>query len=288
MSDIRALLKARRHELQVSHPLAAYSSSGQLQCTLCAINVKHAAAWEGHLGSKMHRMNMVRLREQERLEEQGKVQEVEVEKNEVKRKAGEEAIAADGPSKKRQKPDVRSATESNAGSSSLRHLPADFFSDPSQAPPTLSSGESDDDEPEPRGSLGRNIPSASADAVLDEEWNRFQQTVINAPDQRETYDHATITAEPQLVPDVAAGFPAQLQDGQPHTQQDPGDSKADEEKERRHKEQEERELIMDRLVEEERAQEEADMRVSVMKNRLEAIRRKRETVRSAKMKPTSP
>ena len=58
----------------------------------------------------------------------------------------------------------------------------------------------------------------------------------------------------------------------------------DEEAKRRRKEQEERELIMDRLLEEEQAQEEADARVSVLKSKLEALKRNREAARAAKAK----
>ena len=53
------------------------------------------------------------------------------------------------------------------------------------------------------------------------------------------------------------------------------------EQERKRKEQEDRELIMDRLLEEERAQEEADSRVSALKGRLEMLRRQREAKKAA-------
>jgi zinc finger protein 830 len=53
-----------------------------------------------------------------------------------------------------------------------------------------------------------------------------------------------------------------------------------EEEKRRWRAQEEAELVMDRLMNEERAQEEADARVSVMKARLEAMRRQREAKRA--------
>ena len=41
-------------------------------------------------------------------------------------------------------------------------------------------------------------------------------------------------------------------------------------------------MIMDRLIEEEQAQEEADARVSVLKNKLEALKKKREAAKAAK------
>lgn len=55
----------------------------------------------------------------------------------------------------------------------------------------------------------------------------------------------------------------------------------DEEALRRRKAEEERELIMDRLMDEERAQEEADARVTVLKSKLETLRKQRELLRAA-------
>jgi zinc finger protein 830 len=46
---------------------------------------------------------------------------------------------------------------------------------------------------------------------------------------------------------------------------------------------EERELIMDRLLEEERAQEDADMRVHLMKKKLESLKKRREATRALKV-----
>lgn len=284
MSDIRTLLKARRQEARVNHPLAVYSSSGQLRCVVCETIVKHATAWEGHLGSKAHRMNALRLRQEAQLrEQQSREAEAEAEVVEsvaapAKRKAGEGSpgnAGDDGSLKKRQR--AESASEGGNGPS---HLPANFFSDPSQAPTHVFSEDSDDDEGPPL--VGKPAPVSTTNALLDEEWMRFQNAVINAPDNRETYDRATVAAEPELVLDETGGFPSQLQAHQPQDQQDQGDPGPQEEKA---KQWEERELIMDRLMEEERAQEEADMRVTVMKNRLEAIRKKREATRSAKPSP---
>ncbi|KAF8556161.1 hypothetical protein OG21DRAFT_1506772 [Imleria badia] len=154
------------------------------------------------------------------------------------------------------------------------HLPSDFFSDPSRAP--FSSFNDSDSDAETGTTAGITKPAdGGGDSSLDQEWMQFQQSVINAPDAAATYDHATIIAEPELVSDPSEGFPT-LDDTHAPTV-----TKVDED-ERRRKDQEERELIMDRLMDEERAQEEADMKVTVMKNRLEALRKRRETSRSAK------
>ena len=64
-TDVRALLKAKREEVRITHPLAAYGAGGQLRCSACGTPVKPASAWEGHVGSKAHRLAVARMREAE-------------------------------------------------------------------------------------------------------------------------------------------------------------------------------------------------------------------------------
>jgi len=265
MADVRALLKAKRQEARVNHPLASYTTTGQLRCSVCGTNIKHASAWDGHLGSKAHRTNVTRAKEEEKAREQ---QQAAQEVQSSKRKADEESSGGDIAKKQKIEP---------AGSTPPGTFPSDFFSDPSKAPPPPSY-DSDDDEVD-------SLPTAPApvserhvafgQSELDQEWIKFQHAVINAPDTRETYDRATVFAEPDLVSGVAEGFPPLQGEESPEAE-----GKLDLEQERRRKEWDERELIMDRLLDEERAQEEADMKVSVLKSRLEALRTKREVGRT--------
>lgn len=90
MSDVRALLKAKTKERapQIQHPYAAYNSSGQLRCSLCATLIKfnNPAAWKTHIESKSHKQMV----EREKSSAKGK------------RKADEEMdVDSDGGSKKR-------------------------------------------------------------------------------------------------------------------------------------------------------------------------------------------
>lgn len=272
MADVRALLKARRQEARITHPYAAYSSSGQLRCSICGLAIKHASAWEGHLGSKGHRTAVVRAREEQRRKDEAAAELEEQQRESTplgKRKSPEPDADEDEdmePEAKRAKP--------NAG------FPADFFSDPGRVLPEL-----DDEMDEEEGAGGEENgapPSTSQPAGgLDDEWTRFQREVINAPDSLETYQNATIMAEPEMAPEVPEGFP------QPSGTEMEVEKPLDEEELRRRKEQDERELIMDRLLEEERAQEEADMKVTVMKSRLDALKKKREAAKAARTKGTS-
>lgn len=266
MSDVRSLLKAKRQEIRIDHPLASYTSSGQLRCSVCETNIKHPSAWDGHLGSKAHRTNAARIREDER---RRKELELEEEAKRLKRKVPEDDMNEDfGSTTKKSK--VASAPQLSVSS----NLPSDFFSDPSRAPlPSFNDSDDDDDETDPTAAITQ--PADGGGSSLDQEWMQFQQSVINAPDAIATYDRATVVAVPELVSDPAEGFPTHDDiRATPATKVD--------EDERRRKDQEERELIMDRLMDEERAQEEADMKVAIMKNRLEALRKRREASRSAK------
>ncbi|THH06685.1 hypothetical protein EW146_g9538 [Bondarzewia mesenterica] len=107
MSDVRKLLKAKRQEARVVHPYATYGAGGQLRCTACGVGVK--VAWEGHVGSKAHRVNVARVRKEE--EERRKVEEerVRVEEEEEERK---------------RRVDGGEENEEEEGG-----FPADFFSD---------------------------------------------------------------------------------------------------------------------------------------------------------------
>ncbi|KAJ7674166.1 hypothetical protein B0H17DRAFT_1082395 [Mycena rosella] len=270
MADVRALLKAKRQEARISHPLASYTQNGQLRCVACG-PVKHAAAWEGHLGSKLHRTTVARLKEQDRLREaQRMADEAGNEMQQIhiangKRKAEEHDSESDTESKRRKVDDPSSA------------FPTDFFSDPSRAPLPPPSDEEEDDP-----SSAQPGPAPAPATSLDSEWERFQRDVVNAPDHRDAYENATIMAEPELASEIPEGFPPQHTDDAPEQP-----NKLDVEEARQRKEQDERELIMDRLLDEERAQEEADMRVTLMKNRRDALLRKRNAARAAKLEAST-
>ncbi|PSR88754.1 hypothetical protein PHLCEN_2v5105 [Hermanssonia centrifuga] len=271
MSDVRALLKAKRQEARVNHPFATYTSSGQLRCLACGTVVKHASSWEGHIGSKSHRMNAVRLRG----EEQKRAVVSDEVKAEKRKAEGDGASEVDLKRRRTDIEDEESKPEVNNTPHSSNGFPGDFFSDPSRAlPPPISDDEEEDQQPIPPSQ-----PPLQATDAIDLDWQIFQQTVLNAPDKHETYERATVFAEPVLAPDVPDGFPI-TQNGEPN-QAEP-EPEFTEEQLRKRKDQEERELIMDRLMDEERAQEEADTKVMILKNRLEALRKQRGQRRSTK------
>jgi len=259
MTDIRALLKAKRQEAHVAHPFAAYSASGQLRCTACGTIVKHASAWQGHLGSKLHRTSVTRLKEEEL---RRKIQREEGGQGE-KRKADDQHADPERTELKRP-----GEVKEDFDTPKSTTFPHDFFSNASrELVPSMPPSSSDSQD-------GEDIPQKEL-STLDLEWEMFQRDVVNVTDDRETFDRATLAAEPELVSQTTEGIPIrQTEESQMETS-----NNMDDETTRRKREQDERELIMDRLLDEERAQEDADLKVSVLKNRLDALKQKRRAAR---------
>ena len=279
MSDVRALLKAKRQEARIQHPYASYTSTGQLRCTACETVVKQASAWAGHVGSKGHRENVTKQRTRQAAN-QG-----EVARSTGKRKVGQEKTLEDEefystsePKKRKVTPDSPSEPTPEPSSA----FPSNFFSDPSRAPIRSASDDSSDE-----GEHNNSIPILRevADNPIDLEWQRFQQEMLNSgpkPDvqRHETFQRATIFAEPELLEEDMLGLPTRepLQAGVTVAETPKN------EESRKRKEDEEKELIMDRLLDEERAQEEADAKVMLLKGRLEALKKKRNEAKAVRAK----
>lgn len=257
MADVRALLKAKRQEARIAHPFAAYTPSDQLKCVVCGTLIKHASAWEGHLGSKLHRTNATRLKE---VKTRGIQENTEEQSVSGKRKA--EMDESDKQTDKK-----RRMAEGHGHSNPVHELPNDFFSDPSHVPviPEFPSEESNDDA----NDINLAKTTAHSTSVLDLEYDLFQRGFLK--DHSQTYDQATIVAEPVPASPYIPGFPASTE------------VLAQNEGEKETRDYEERELIMDRLLEEERAQEDADMRVNLMKNKLEGLKKRREVMKALKL-----
>jgi len=158
-------------------------------------------------------------------------------------------------------------------------LPNGFFSDPFHIPviPEFPSDESDNDTNDinPAKTTTSTFESRSLQApstsVLDLEYDLFQRGYIESTDHSQTYDQATIVAGPVLASSYVPGLPTTTAVSVPN--EDNKDTR----------DYEERELIMDRILEEERAQEDADMRVQFMKNKIEGLKKRREAMKALKV-----
>lgn len=278
MSDVRALLKAKRQEARIQHPYASYTSTGQLRCTACGTAIKQVSAWAGHVGSKGHRENVARQRTLH-VTDQG-----EATRSTGKRKVEEGDTSEDEELRPTPEPKKRKVTPDDLPKQTPEHssaLPSDFFSDPSRALiSSVDDDSSDEDEEKPI-----QIPRETTNNPIDLEWQRFQQEMLNSSnltphDQRhEAFQRATVFAEPELLEDDMVGLPTREA---PH----PGVVVAEvpRNEESRKRKEEEKELIIDRLLEEERAQEEADAKVVLLKGRLDALKKRRDEAKAARAK----
>jgi len=270
--DARSLLRAKRQEAKIVHPYASYTT-GTLRCTICSLPVKDGAAWDGHLGSKSHRKNLARVKEEQRAAE-------EAEAALVAQQQQEQRASSSGATKRAAPED----TDAGSAAKKIRTgsgFPSDFFSDASRAIPAEEDMDSDEDDEDDGPSAAAIPPPAEPKGALDLEWEAFQREVINtdvaAEEKEEAYARATVAAEEQLF-DELEGFPAELAArraaAQAGTEAVPDESLVEEETEQQkqaRKEQDDRELIMDRILEEERAQEEADNKVAMMKVRGQSL-----------------
>ncbi|EJD48998.1 hypothetical protein AURDEDRAFT_135910 [Auricularia subglabra TFB-10046 SS5] len=275
--DARSLLRQKREAARVEHPYASYAS-GSLRCTVCGVAVKDGGGWDGHLGSKAHRKNLARVREEQKAQELQQQQQ-------RKRPAPEEA--QDEPERVDKKRRVEPPSQPNAGG----RFPVDFFSDPSRALATNDNDEDEEGEAEP-------VPEpaqAQEKSQLDLEWEAFQASVVNANLAAEAQDdmlaRATVFAAPELIEELPQGFPAELAERRRAAQAalEPAEAPQIEEKKKettaeraRRRAEEEKEEIMSRILEEERLQEEADNKVAQLKARLELIKRQRAAKQKAK------
>ncbi|KAI0259858.1 hypothetical protein BC834DRAFT_973893 [Gloeopeniophorella convolvens] len=265
MADVRALLKAKRAEARIVHPYAAYTPAGALRCTACSAGVRHAGAWEGHLGSKAHRVAVARARAAAAAEAEAAAAATS------KRQAEEadEEMEGTPPPAKRQRTAEREAQHPSGA------FPADFFSDPARAPPPRDDDDDDEMDADDDNAEGSKPPATQ----FDREWAAFEAELAARPaaaDPQETYARATVAAEPALAP-ALVGLPAAQEQTAAEEEKPPSEEEA-----RRRRKEEEHELIMDRLLEEERAQEEADGRVVALKSRFELLKKKRERARGKK------
>lgn len=270
MADARALLKAKRLE----------RGAGSGSKTKTASTVGRAAKTDS--GEHLLRKGKRKLAADESIPAASPSPRPDVD---------EDMSGSGAPSDKRRRieDEDRDSPASGGGG-----FPADFFSDPSRSLPTADGDDDDEEAP----SLPMPTPSAQPTAKsqptsvppssnVEDEYAAFEraiqasaQSTKRAADVK-AFSSATITAEPELVrTDANAGFPPSSSSDErrpppPAADGGPTEEEVQQVEERQRKQEEEQELIMDRLVDEERAQEDADAKVNALKARLEAIKLKR-------------
>jgi len=310
MADVRALLKAKRQEARINHPHAAYGANGALRCTACGVAVKFASAWEGHLGSKSHRVAVANLKAKaeqsarattttlsKRKAEEGPQDDDDDDEMRVEvvgsgRKKEVEQLRS-GKRQRTEEREVEVEGQAQAQALASRAFPANFFSDPSRAPPR--DGEREEDEEMMDQDQETTTSTAAPKSQFDMEWDAFEREMQQPPpvvlegadaagaeatvvDPLVVHARATIAAEPELVSGLV-GLPAGTQGAADEAAGRKAVAMSEEEG-RKRKEMDERELIMDRFVEEERAQEDAYGRVALLRDKVQMLKQKRQLAKA--------
>ncbi|KAK7895129.1 hypothetical protein LTR67_005868 [Exophiala xenobiotica] len=256
MADARALLAAERQSRRISHPHLSYTKSGMLICTICDLNVKIEALWEGHLRSANHRKNVQHAQEnatkgtKRKIEDVDEVQEERDETDtDTRKKARSRPV---GLNKKTTTDDVGQESVPVPEQAVPEHVVNESIQQPvpSTAPaPTA-------------GHLDGG--STQAPAVDEDEWASFEREVAPlAAAAQPDYASATITAAPVTA--------EQLKQQSDEDKRHRLETEAEDEKE----------------DEERRLEEEFDV-MEEMEERVRKLREKRDALRHAAQASTDP
>lgn len=182
MSDVRSMLRGERASRKVKHSQAAYTSTGQLMCSVCRCPVKSAAQWETHLQSEGHLALVQKIKS---------IRHATPDKDGGDKKRKRKADPDDGASAKR----LRNLSSPTLDTSSL---PA---SDPLTSPPPTSATS----ENLPNRSIKQKRPERPAatpadDGVDEEEWAAFEREMKEAEDAEKQKSFEKASAEGREKP----------------------------------------------------------------------------------------
>ncbi|GHJ83668.1 hypothetical protein NliqN6_0070 [Naganishia liquefaciens] len=282
--DARSLLRAKKAGATASasatgNPYLKIDAKGDQRCSICGVLAKH---WDAHQVSKQHKTSLQRIRQ-------------------------EEAAAAAAAARKKEGKKRQAVDEAPMTGPTVEDVPAGAEADRGKRVRT-------DDAPGP-------VDTSPANSLVDAELDDFLSSLSAIPDipaeteppvpanksrykpsQPETqthYESAAVLNAPPPTKSTAissgataasnpfAGKLTKKVDIGPALPAEDVTEEAEEEEteaERRAREQrEEREEIMDRLEEEQRAQEEADERVQSLKARLELVKKRRALAKQNKV-----
>lgn len=217
MADVRSLLRNERASRRIVHPLAAYSTTGFLICTVCHTQIKADSLWENHLKSAQHALQRQRVRDIT-AGQAPKPMQAPSNGGNKKRKAvdGEETMK-----KKKVKaqddhpegffednaPEVESEPDSQAEVTKEPAKPAK----PAESEPQPFTNPTEIAHAPSSHSTASNVPSGFFDTPLENtnlidesEWAAFERDVATPPPTSALTSAATISAAPLTAAEIAA------------------------------------------------------------------------------------
>lgn len=249
MADVRALLAAERQSRRVSHPHLSYTKSGMLMCSVCNLNVKSEALWEGHLRSANHKKNVTQSTQESTSKGvKRKIQDVD--------EVDLERYEAETDARKKPKPRPESIAEIKNDGLEGRIEPqqeeAEANDQVATPAPSAHSGPRVEEFPDAPLTIG----STQGPIVDEDEWAAFERDVAPLTAVQLDYASATISAAPVSAEQLT--------------------EQADEDKRRRVETEAE-----DEKEEEERRLEEEFEIMEEMEERVRRLREKRDALRGA-------
>lgn len=216
MADVRSLLRNERASRRIVHPLAAYSPTGALTCTVCHTQLKADSLWENHLISGQHVLQRQRIRDST-AGQAPKPMQVPTNGGNKKRKAddGEETMKKKKAKAQNDLPESFfevDAQEAESESNSQAELakessPAASEPLPSINPTKTVYGPSNHSTSNNISSRFFDTPSEYNDSnLIDEsEWAAFKRDVATPPPPASALTSAaTISAAPLTAAEIAA------------------------------------------------------------------------------------
>ena len=272
MADVRSLLRNERASRRVTHPHAAYSTTGNLSCSVCHVQLKSDSLWGTHLKSAQHISQLEKLRAATTngsLRSRKRKADGAEEDEDLRKRAKPTNKLPDGFFDKGSKADEADVeadvTEDTASAANpiITETPSlQLQSLPIQPNPNLGLPPGFFDP----SAKGAPSPSTVQPTIDEDEWAAFERDVATPPPETSTVAAltaaATITAAPLTAAEIAAKSREEA---------------SIQAKERREADVEgEREDAARRLEEEFDDMEELEGRVRRLREKREQIRRKRE------------
>lgn len=201
MADVRSLLRSERATRHIDHPLALYSATGTLECSVCHIPLKSdVALWEKHLASSQHAMRAERHRIQTKQSASSQPKPStagrETSNGSKKRKASD--VDQEEDNRKKTRPAVQIP-------SGVKDEPSDSITGPLPSPSANSSG-----APQASSAV-QPIPKIGPTTVDESEWAAFEASLARPPSP-EPPNALTAAANISAAPLSAAELAAQSRD----------------------------------------------------------------------------
>ena len=193
-TDVRSMLRNERLSRRIDHPHAVYTASGQLQCSVCQLQIRSDALWEPHLAGRPHKIML--QRQQDEAQERRSAAPPALDSHNIAPTNGKKrkAESDDDSEETRKKPKAAEGYPDRSLRSTTTLSDMDIVEDTISLPNPLPTPDT--------------ISSVTANAAIDEdEWAAFEREIATPPPDPTPFVFtaaATISAAPISAAELAA------------------------------------------------------------------------------------